>query len=265
MLTFASKSSTIESKNYMTVKRLFCFVSIMLGTLLPVVAQNADFGMWYEIGAEKKLSPKWNLGLEGELRTRNNTQTLDRWSAGLSAEYKIVKGLKASAGYTLLYDNNRDELDLKSDGLRPNKYTPSYWGTRHRFNVSLQGSVGWGRLSISLRERWQYTYRPSVEEQKYDFDLGAWTNVKGKGKNVLRSRLQLSYDFPHWKFDPFANVEMFNAGHGVDKMRYQVGVDYKYLKKHVFSLTYRYQHVGGVDDDNEPDGHLIGLSYKLKF
>ena len=247
------------------MRKLICILCSLFALTTMTRAQSNDFGTWYELGAEKKLSKKWNLGVEGEFRTRNNSRTADRWSAGLNAEYKIIRGLKASAGYTLLYDNNQEELDLKSDGLRPNKWTPSYWGMRHRFNVSLTGNIDWGRLNVSLRERWQYTYRPEAEGKKYDFDDEVWTSVKGKGKNVLRSRLQLSYDIPHWKFDPFANVEMFNTDKGIDKMRYQIGIDYKYQKKHVFSLTYRYQNVNSNDDDNDVNSHMIGLSYKLKF
>ena len=247
------------------MRKLICILCSLFALTTMTKAQSNDFGTWYELGAEKKLSKKWNLGVEGEFRTRNNSRTADRWSAGLNAEYKIIRGLKASAGYALLYDNNQEELDLKSDGLRPNKWTPSYWGMRHRFNVSLTGNIDWGRLNVSLRERWQYTYRPEAEGKKYDFDDEAWTSVKGKGKNVLRSRLQLSYDIPHWKFDPFANVEMFNTDKGIDKMRYQIGIDYKYQKKHVFSLTYRYQNVNSGDDDNDVNSHMIGLSYKLKL
>jgi hypothetical protein len=247
------------------MRKLITIIGLLLATAATVSAQCDDFGVWYELGAEKKLSPKWSIGVEGEFRTRNNSRTADRWSAGLSAEYKIIKGLKASAGYTLLYDNNKEEFDLKSDGLRPNKWMPSYWGVRHRTNVSLSGNVDIGRLNIALRERWQYTYRPMTEDKKYDFDNEEWRSVKGKGKNVLRSRLQLSYDIPHWKFDPTASVEMFNDKSGIAKMRYQVGVDYKYQKKHVFGLTYLYQGVNRDDDDNEVNSHIIGLSYKYKF
>ena len=248
-----------------TLKRLFCGLAVMAATSISATAQTDDFGLWYELGAEKKLSPKWSLGLEGELRTRNNSRTADRWSAGVSAEYKIVKGLKASAGYILLYDNNPEELTYKSDGFRPNKWTPSYWGVRHRLNLSLEGSKNFGRLELSLRERWQYTYRPEATGKKYDFDEESWTNVRGKGKNVLRSRFEASYDFPHWKLDPTASVEMFNDDSGIAKMRYQLGVDYKIQKRHIFGLTYRYQTVNGDDDDHEANSHLIGLSYKFKF
>lgn len=241
-------------------------ILLLLALFAPqhIKAQNDDFGMWYELGAEKKLSKKWSVGVESEFRTRNNSRTADRWSAGVGAEYKIVKGVKASAGYTFLYDNNMEEMDWKRDGITPNKWTPSYWGVRHRFNVSLSGNYDWGRMNISLRERWQYTYRPEAEGKKYDFDYETWKNVKSKSKNVLRSRLQVSYDFPHWKFDPFANVEFFN-GRKLEKTRIQAGVEYKYQKKHIFTLTYRYQNVNAEDDDLETNRHLIGIGYKYKF
>jgi long-subunit fatty acid transport protein len=255
-------------RNLRIILALVC-CQLMAGHAL---AQNDDFGMFYELGAEKKLSSKWSVGAEAEFRTRNNTRTSDRWSAGLSAEYKIVKGLKLSAGYIFLYDNNKEELTFNNDN-DPKKWTPCYWGTRHRFHLGLQGSIDWNRFSFSLRERWQYTYRPEKADKKYKFTydkddyLSGYTlePIKGKGKNVSRTRLSIGYDIAHCKVDPFANMEMFVDKNGIQKMRYQAGVDYKIKKQHVFSLTYRYQNVNSDDDDNEGNSHLIGLSYKYKF
>lgn len=254
------------------MKKLICVLGCLLGLITTTVAQSDDFGMWYELGAEKKLTKKWSVGVEGEFRARNNSRTADRWSAGLNAEYKIVKGLKASAGYTFLYDNNAEEVTWKNSG-DVKKWTPSYWGVRHRLNLSLTGSVSWNRLSLSLRERWQYTYRPESADRKYAFNYDAddllsgydLEAVKGKGKHILRSRLQAEYDIANWKFDPTASAEMFTDNNGIAKMRYQLGVDYKIKKKHVFSLTYRYQNISGDDDDREANSHLIGLGYKYKF
>jgi predicted porin len=244
---------------------MLVWLAVFLMPTTTTKAQDNDFGMWYELGAEKKLSRKWNVGADAEFRTRNNSRTADRWSIGVNAEYKIIKGLKASAGYIFLNDHAQEEFELKKDGTRPNKWTPSYWRVRHRFNVSLTGSIDWNRFSFSLRERWQYTYRPEATGKKYDFDESQWVSVKGKGKHLLRSRFQVSYDIPHWKFDPFANIELFNDKNGIQKTRYQVGVDYKIKKKHIFALTYRFQNVNENDDDGDTNSHLIGLSYKYKF
>ena len=61
--------------------------------LLPMaaMAQKDDFGLDFTVEAQKKLSKVMNLSFEGELRTRDNTKHVDRWSAGLSLDYKAAK------------------------------------------------------------------------------------------------------------------------------------------------------------------------------
>lgn len=257
-------SVEINRRTAMMRRAMMLLAAVML---LPMVAraQSDDFGMWYSLTAEKKLSKKWSIDVEGDFRTRNDSKTADRWSIGLDAEYKIAKWLKASAGYTLLYDNNPEKITYDDDG-EYKKWRPSYWGLRHRFAVSLAGSVDYGRFSFSLRERWQYTYRPEKTTERYDFSDAQWEDkaVKGKGRNVLRSKLKVDYNIPKCKVDPYVDVELFNAW-SLQKVRYTVGIDWKLTKKHIFGLTYHYQDVNADDDDNDVDSHIIGLSYKFKF
>ncbi len=243
---------------------IFVLLSLFLSSS-GIKAQDNDFGMWYEAAVEKKLSKKWSVTGETEYRLRDNLSTTDRWSVALGGSYKLMKNLKLSGGYVFLYDNRAENLDLKSDGLTPNKWTPSYWGVRHRVNLSLTGSVDWQRFSVSLRERWQYTYRPEVTGKRYDIDEDAWIRIKGKAKHVLRSRLQVDYDIPHWKFDPYVSMELFNAKGGLQKMRYAVGTEYKLRKKHTFGVNYMFQDVMDDDDDMVAGRHILGLSYKYKF
>lgn len=257
-------SVEINHRTAMMRRAIILLAAVML---LPTVAkaQADDFGMWYSLTAEKKLSKKWSIDVEGDFRTRNDSKTADRWSIGLDAEYKIAKWLKASAGYTLLYDNNPEKITYDDDG-EYKKWRPSYWGLRHRFAVSLAASVDYGRFSFTLRERWQYTYRPEKTTERYDFSDAQWESkaVKGKGRNVLRSKLKVDYNIPKCKVDPYVDVELFNAW-ALQKVRYTVGVDWKLTKKHIFGLTYHYQDVNADDDDNDVDSHIIGLSYKFKF
>ena len=94
----------------------------------------------------------------------------------------------------------------------------NYWGVRHRFNVSLTGSYSFGNLSVSLRERWQYTYRPekTVERTKVSNGNVEDKTYSGKGKNVWRNRLQLKYKVSSmWR--PYVNGETYVAGSGLDK------------------------------------------------
>lgn len=256
----------MDGFNKMTALR-GAIAAVVLNTALclTAAAQGDDFGMWYELTAEKKINKKWSVDVEGEFRTRNDAKTADRWSIGATGEYKINKWLKASAGYTLLYDNNPGKLTYNDDGAY-NNWRPSYWGVRHRVNVSVAGSIDLGRWSLSLRERWQYTYRPEKTTERYDFDNSYWEDktVKSKGRNVLRSKLKVDYNIRKCKVDPYADVEMFNAW-DVQKVRYTIGADWKITKAHTVGVAYHYQYAADDDDDEDTNSHIIGISYKFKF
>lgn len=232
----------------------------------PLMAQS-EAGLLMEVGAEKKVSKKFSLGLEADLRTRNNLKTMDRWSIGIGAEYKPVKYLKLDAGYSLLNNNFRENISYNSNGSY-NNWIPSYWGIRHRLHASVTGTYKFANnLRVSLRERWQYTYRPEKTVTRWDFDNSWWEDKvrKGKGKNQLRSRLQLEYDKKRALLTPYASVELYNSW-AVEKIRYTIGTDLNLSKQHVFNVFYRYQNMKNVDDgDYDPDMHYIGVGYKFKF
>lgn len=170
-----------------------------------------------------------------------------------------------------------------------------FWRTRHRVNASLTGSVKFGRFKISLRERWQYTYQPEALFDKTEYDViryniddWGWAqdamgliesdgylwkiddagktkkdSKRGKGSNVLRSRLQLSYDIKGVPFEPYASCEMYHDDGGLKKTRYTIGGDYKISKKHSVGLYYRYQDFSGSDEGEST--HILGVGYKFKF
>jgi len=232
-------------------------LAALLLTTAEVKAEGDDFGLWSEVNVEKKISR--NLSVDGgvELRTRDHVKTVDRWSGSIGASYKLTDWLKASAGYTLLYDNNEKWNDKQTK-------VANFWGTRHRFNVSLTGSVDFGNLSVSLRERWQYTYRPekTVERTKVSKGTVEDKTYNGKGKNVWRNRLQLKYKVSKvWR--PYVNGETF-VSNGMDKYRLSAGTEIRLSKQHSFDVKYLFQKSCG-DDDEEGNRHIIGLGYTFKF
>ena len=166
--------------------RLILFVLAV--AFCGVASAQSEGGLIVSAEAEKGITKALSLGVEAEMRTRNNFKTMDRWSFGLGAEYKFNKWLKADAGYNLLYSNFREKITYTDAGAY-NHWRPSYWGIRHRWHVSLTGSYKWaGGIKVSLRERWQYTYRPEKTVERWDFDDDRWEDqVRGcKGKNQLR-------------------------------------------------------------------------------
>lgn len=252
-------------------KRLFGITVLLTFLYSPVMAQS-EAGLLLGVEAEKKITKQMDVSVEVDFRTRNNFKTTDRWSASLGLDYKLAKWLKADVGYTFLYGNNREKIT--SDYWRP-----SYWGVRHRLNASLTGSYKFSNgLRLSLREGWQYTYRPETDTERYyfeDYGSNVWTGMdgwspvdkvrKGKGKSQLRSRLQVDYDKKKAKVKPYAAVELYNSL-GIEKLRYTIGTDIKLTKQHSLEVFYRFQDVKHVDEeDYDPDMHYIGAGYKFKF
>ncbi len=230
------------------------------------MAQSDDFGIWTEANLEKKISRNLTLDAGVELRTRDDGfGDIDRWSVGIGASYKLTPWLKAALSYSFLDDNNHK---VSSNGR---KYA-DYWGQRHRLNLSLTASHEFGPLTVSLRERWQYTYRPektvmrysNVDNDDYDYgeEVGEHT-YNGKASNKWRNRLQLRYKVTK-KWRPFVSAESTIGGSGLDKMRYAVGTEYRLNKHHSFDLQYLYQH-SYKDDDQEGNRHVLGIGYTYKF
>ena len=268
------------------MKRLL-YLLMAVAMPISVLAQGDDFGTILSVEADKKVNKKFSVGLEAEMRTRDDVKTVDRWSLGVQAGYKVLPWLKASAGYILLYDNNEkysyydddDDVVKRDIGVESGflKRSAQYWGTRHRFHVSLTGSHKFGKLTLSLRERWQYTYKPeyTIDARRIYFDEddeeyvaegfldGKSHTYRSKAKNVLRSRLMAEYKIKTIPITPYVSAELFNSW-GLEKTRYTIGTDYSINKRNTVSLYYRYQHVSD-NDDNEADRHLVGLSYQVKF
>lgn len=239
--------------------------TLMTVMSLPMFAQS-EFGIWTDASVEKKLTKRWSV--EGGLgfRLRNDLQNVDRWSLNLSTDYKLTNWLKASAGYSYLYDYHPERCTYQDDGDL-NKRTMTYYGSRHRFNVSLTASHWFGNVGVSLRERWQYTYRPAQDSLRMDYQhqsKGYAYPVKGKGKNVWRQRLQLKLKTGS-AFTPYVSAESFVSDDGLDKMRYAAGAEIKLSKKHSLDVGYRFQKVNGTDDDTDTDRHVLSVGYTYKL
>ena len=217
-----------------------------------------DFGIWGELRAEKGLGTRWDVGAEMEYRSRDNLTSSDRWGFGIDASYKLTPWLKATAGYVLLRDHNYKEYTDQS-------MYADYWGTRHRFNMTLTSSITWNQFTFSLRERWQYTYRPEKTAQRYYTDTGDDAGEKtysGKGKNVWRNRIQVKMKLSN-TFRPYVNAESYVAT-SLEKMRYNVGTEIVLDKHNSFDVKYIYQHRCGTGD-GESDRHVIGIGYTYQF
>lgn len=236
-----------------------------------------------------KNTDRWSIGLSLDKRLYRNDAKTFSVKAGLGYRYMNVykdwstkykddaEGVENKLEPQFYIDNNYD-FNLKN----------SYVDSRHRFTASLQAGLEVGRLKISLRETYQFTHTDSADYtvDKYRHDDGQ-TNWAGKGytnipgtsyyirndisgksasdKSLLRSKISVDYDIPHWKYDPFVSFEMFNGiddGFKTEKSRLTAGVEFSFNKMHNFEVAYMWQN---QHDDDEPAGSFICLSYKFDF
>ena len=84
-------------------KRLWDTGRYLVGCLLLLCmagksyAQGDDFGVWTSAEVKKKIFSGFDASLEGEFRTRDGLQTVERWSGSAGVSYKMFRWLKASA------------------------------------------------------------------------------------------------------------------------------------------------------------------------
>lgn len=267
----------IEIRTFAIEMRKRC-KSWALAVLLPcVVFGQNDFRSETSVELQKTFHERWQAGVELEVRTRDDLSAIDRLSAGLQGGVKVLPWLKLSCGYVFLGDHNKrishyeaGDRDVLKGMAQPGerKNLREYWGLRHRLYASATGKFHLGRWHMSLRERWQYTYRPEqIVDSRYNYVYKKGDNAPhfyhGDAKNVLRSRLSVEYDIRHCRLTPLASVETWHAW-SLEQVRYTVGAAWKINKHHVLEACYRYQHESHVEDDT-PHRHIIGFSWQVKI
>lgn len=251
---------------------------------LPLMAQSDDFGLDFSVEAEKKICRGIDFTLEGNARTQDDTGAMERWGIGGAFGFKVLNtktfDLKVNAGWEYIWQQKLEECEVKfkDDGITPKGYnvTESYWRPRHRTTLGLSGAYTPNkRWSFSLKEMVQYNHYNAVddiEKTKYRYngenELVPSGDPEMKTKEardrfVLRSRFTAKYDIRHSHFAPYASVD-YGCGlnYTTSKWKLTAGTDYKLSKTNKLTAFYRFQH---EDDEDEPNGHIIGVGYSVKF
>ncbi|MDR3194407.1 MAG: DUF2490 domain-containing protein [Tannerella sp.] len=208
---------------------------------MTVHAQQ-DWGSSLTLEQSKKLFRKFEITLGEEFRLRDDFSTPDRIAGDLSVSYKPVQYLKAGVAYNPICFNHEKQG----------------WEMRHRYYAYASGSYTFERFTLSLRERFQSTYRVGVEE----------TAKRANPKQFLRSRLKLEYDVRKSGFEPYLSLEFYKplndpVDNRMNKIRYTAGTMYKINRRHALELFYRYTNFR--DDDDTNGNHMIGLGYAFRF
>lgn len=263
-----------------------------------VSAQTDDFGMDFSLEAGKKICKGVDFSIEGNARTQDNTKKIERWGTGASLGVKVYNtktfDVKASVKWEYMWINNLAEtkdrgIESKPVGFTPDgyvytdvyrgfNYTDHYWRNRHRASAGLSATYSPNkRWTFSLKEMFQYNHFCNSSKTTYKYRYTdeedptsemflkemETKDVKGKDRTVLRSKLSVQYDIRRCPIDPYVSGE-YGCGlnYVAKKWKFEAGADYKLNKKNKLNLFYRYL---TEDDDDEPNGHLVGIGYSIKL
>ncbi len=240
------------------MKRLILTAALCLAALLPGRAQS----LWTSAELKVPIVKNFSGSFEAEYRTMDAFAASERWAGTLSLDWKVIKYLKFSAGYSFIYKHTPEETTKKGN------IVSDYWQPRNRAFVAATGSVKWGRFEFSLRERYQYTHSGEISVAKYAEDGVTPKDdelIGAKDRHVLRSRLEIDWNIRRSRFTPFVSCEMYNSltdRFSYQKIRATAGTDIKLDRHNSLSVFYRYIDRG---DDDETGGHVIGIGYTFKI
>lgn len=283
-----------------TVSRLFATafarraarVCLAFAVLLPFAheasAQSDDLGTDVGLEVEKKLARGLSASLEGNYRTQDDCSQPERWSVGAGISYRLFQSsdkkfnVKANAGFEYIWQYNMKSVEPKTDAYdpalplskNPRNETAAYWRGRHRSSLGFSANYAPSkRWDFQLKETFQYSHynaKNSVARTKWRYNddddlysVAGTKRVKSKDRVVLRNRLSAGYDIKGLPLTPYAAADLgVGINYNAFKQKYTAGIDFKAAKQHRVGVFYRFQ---TENDDDEPNGHLLGCSYKFSF
>ncbi len=224
----------------MMMIRYYVFFFLLLAIASAVYSQDTDFGLWYEVKAEKSLNKKFEITGSVMVRTFEDASIIEEAFTEIGASYRLNKYI----GFALSY---RIGNYLEDDDL---------YHIRHKWFGDIKGSLPAGQFVFSARLRLQMIARTYIEDEKDD-----------RAEYDGRLRLKAVYKIPDFPVNPYLSFETFspvfrNEGRLIDKSRSAVGLEFKITSKHYLETEYVYQR------DTYPNLsilNIISLSYTFKF
>lgn len=220
---------------------------VFLLTLMSAIAdaQDAvdDFGIWSTISIDKKISQKFGVALDEELRTFDNASRIDQYFTNAGVNYKLDKNIRFGITYRFI---NKGRDDMSYSKRHRIYFDASYRKKVYAFNVS---------------------YRFRIQGQVKDYR----SSDNGKHlESIMRHKLDVKYNYK--RFTPYVAAEFFfqfvdpgfPAGNNLwNRERFYIGSDYDLNKKSTFGCFFMLQRTINIDSPQRD--FILGLEYNLSF
>jgi len=213
-----------------------------------LIAQEKDYGIWSSTCIKKKYK-KINYEINGELRTRNNTQDIKSINLKIICSYNL-NIFNAGIGYQFIYFNDIEYKD----------YQP-----RQRMFAFISVEKNFNNLSILIRERFQRTIKDERDRIRLD---GSYDTYRVNPEWEWRNRIKLSYYIRKTPINLITSFESFYClsdpeFNRFNKLRYTIGIDYRLSKKHTLEIYCLKDKE--INIKNPLTTYVTGISYKFKF
>jgi hypothetical protein len=207
---------------------------------LTAYSQEKDFGIWYGITAEHKLSGKLIIDLSADIRTFNNAGKIDETFLEGGITYGLNKNFAIAGSYRL------------SDNIENNN---SYY-FQHKFFLDFKGNIALGNFSFNGRLRFQTRTKTYFKDVSYDHP-----DYRG------RIKIKLIYKTPTFPVNPYLFAETFtpmfsDRTRTIEKERLGAGMDLSIVQNHSVSVEYIFQrdYLPHLSDLN-----IISITYNIKL
>ncbi len=220
------------------------FLLIVFSLLLlsnRAISQDA-YGLWTGVEVTKPLSNSLSVSVTPELRMTSSPFRVDDMLLEANIAFKPLKWLQLIGGYrySRFYESDFDE---RFNG--------------HRYSVAIRPKFELGRFSFTYRGQFQ-------RSMIYWYDLGYSIETKDN----FRNRLQVAYDIPNAKVEPFVMGELYyDLTSGKQKefsrLRVRAGVTYPLNKRNEIEVFGQYQ--TKLNSSTPETSYVLGIFYSFSF
>jgi hypothetical protein len=224
----------------MMTTRKWYFAIFLIFLQLTSYAQEKDFGIWYGISAEHKLSGKLVIDLSADIRTFKNASKVDEALLEGGITYGFNKNFAVAGSYRISHNIEKNN---------------SYY-FQHKFFLDFKGNIPVENFSFNGRLRFQTrtkTYFKDISEDHPDY--------------TGRIKLKIVYKTPVFPVNPYLYFESFTPMFSdkmrtIGKERLGAGFDFSISKQHSASLEYIFQrdYLPHLSDIN-----IISVTYNIKL
>jgi hypothetical protein len=246
----AGVSYKIIDKNKWELKGAFDYVHIWMNKLAEINDKSGDHYKYYDMDENGSY-----VEVDDDVAEASGYE----YSTVAGADhYMEYDGWNVGYNKTFRYWQNRDRMTLSAEL----SYSPSKRWT-FSWMEGLQYTHYWKTSTRQLKYREKHRYNGDGDEYTTISADTVSKNIKTKNRYVLRSRLGVEYNIKGLPINPFINAE-YGCGlnYTANKWKFTAGAEYEINKKNNLEVFYRFK---TEDDDDEPDGHIIGLAYTHKF